>query len=408
MTYEEMVASELPRDEELGASSLQELPPVLIAIDDAETMMPGLGISVTDLADPILETLEGAGIGIQQPGTPCANPAKPTLTVHGEGRLLANGSAQFSVFLELKQQVLTASAHQRFVTAITWRTGVTNYVCAASAVRERIREVVATHATAFCADFRSQNAPAPGTSQAIPKEMTYEEMVALSAATQVSPPKPFSGLPNDRGLALARKIVGLSPNLRDAILKQFNLPENFADLSEDDQVAAIHENASTATFNTRSNVPPAPADYTWQPFAFQSDRDNEEENSESETENDDQNNSPLVAPAWSYRLLPAVPSFAPPPAVLNYGPLIPRGPIDMYPEDYAIGPLSLYAPAKPPVSQPKDWSNPFRPYNPYVTQNGSYYGQLNQYGIPKTVYVHPYLHQNGTYVRDHYRSLPRR
>jgi len=39
--------------------------------------------------------------------------------------------------------------------------------------------------------------------------------------------------------------------------------------------------------------------------------------------------------------------------------------------------------------------------------NTSYYGELNQYGIPKTVPVQGYYRKDGTYVQPHYRGLPR-
>lgn len=42
-----------------------------------------------------------------------------------------------------------------------------------------------------------------------------------------------------------------------------------------------------------------------------------------------------------------------------------------------------------------------------VAENGSYYGQLNRSGIPKTVHVRGYFRRDGTYVRGHYRSPPR-
>jgi hypothetical protein len=45
---------------------------------------------------------------------------------------------------------------------------------------------------------------------------------------------------------------------------------------------------------------------------------------------------------------------------------------------------------------------------PFVAENGSYYGQPNQYGVPKTVPVQGYFRKDGTYVRGHYRSAPRR
>jgi hypothetical protein len=45
---------------------------------------------------------------------------------------------------------------------------------------------------------------------------------------------------------------------------------------------------------------------------------------------------------------------------------------------------------------------------PSVGENGSYYGEPNAYGVPKTVYVNGYYRSDGTYVRSHFRSSPRR
>jgi hypothetical protein len=42
-----------------------------------------------------------------------------------------------------------------------------------------------------------------------------------------------------------------------------------------------------------------------------------------------------------------------------------------------------------------------------VAENGSYHGEPNQYGVPKTVHVRGYYRKDGTYVRGHYRSRPR-
>jgi hypothetical protein len=39
-------------------------------------------------------------------------------------------------------------------------------------------------------------------------------------------------------------------------------------------------------------------------------------------------------------------------------------------------------------------------------ENGSYYGEPNANGVPKTVHVNGYYRSNGTYVRGHYRSAP--
>lgn len=41
-----------------------------------------------------------------------------------------------------------------------------------------------------------------------------------------------------------------------------------------------------------------------------------------------------------------------------------------------------------------------------VAENGSYYGELNKNGVPKTVPVRGYYRRDGTYVRGHYRSPP--
>ena len=43
---------------------------------------------------------------------------------------------------------------------------------------------------------------------------------------------------------------------------------------------------------------------------------------------------------------------------------------------------------------------------PPVGENGSYYGELNKNGVPKTVHVSGYYRRDGTYVRGHYRSAP--
>jgi hypothetical protein len=41
-----------------------------------------------------------------------------------------------------------------------------------------------------------------------------------------------------------------------------------------------------------------------------------------------------------------------------------------------------------------------------VAENGSYYGEPNRNGVPKTVSVHGYTKSNGTYVQGYYRSAP--
>lgn len=48
-------------------------------------------------------------------------------------------------------------------------------------------------------------------------------------------------------------------------------------------------------------------------------------------------------------------------------------------------------------------------YKPPVAENGSYYGEISpNTGRPKTVHVRGYYRRDGTYVRGHYRSSPRR
>jgi hypothetical protein len=45
---------------------------------------------------------------------------------------------------------------------------------------------------------------------------------------------------------------------------------------------------------------------------------------------------------------------------------------------------------------------------PWVAENASYYGQISeQTGRPKTVYIGGYYREDGTYVREHFRSPPR-
>lgn len=50
--------------------------------------------------------------------------------------------------------------------------------------------------------------------------------------------------------------------------------------------------------------------------------------------------------------------------------------------------------------------NPPSALTPGVAENGSYYGEPNKNGVPKTVHVDGYYRKNGTYVRGHYRSAP--
>jgi len=56
------------------------------------------------------------------------------------------------------------------------------------------------------------------------------------------------------------------------------------------------------------------------------------------------------------------------------------------------------------ASDPQEGQSNGRP--PFIAENDSYYGQLNDNGIPKTVFVSGYYRKDGTYVRSHYRSPP--
>jgi hypothetical protein len=48
-------------------------------------------------------------------------------------------------------------------------------------------------------------------------------------------------------------------------------------------------------------------------------------------------------------------------------------------------------------------------WSPHIAENGSFYGEISKTtGRPKTVYVQGYYRKDGTYVRGHYRSKPRR
>jgi hypothetical protein len=46
-------------------------------------------------------------------------------------------------------------------------------------------------------------------------------------------------------------------------------------------------------------------------------------------------------------------------------------------------------------------------YTPLIAENRSYYGELNQEGRPKTVYVKGYHREDGSNVRTHFRAMPR-
>jgi hypothetical protein len=54
-------------------------------------------------------------------------------------------------------------------------------------------------------------------------------------------------------------------------------------------------------------------------------------------------------------------------------------------------------------------SAPSTAINPVVAENGSYKGEISEAtGRPKDVYVNGYYRKDGTYVRGHYRSAPRK
>ncbi len=75
----------------------------------------------------------------------------------------------------------------------------------------------------------------------------------------------------------------------------------------------------------------------------------------------------------------------------------------------------LYVPGLGNISKPAYSSSAGPAYEPAivlppgygaVAENGSYYGQPNVNGLPKTVAVSGYYRKDGTYVRGHYRSAP--
>jgi hypothetical protein len=77
------------------------------------------------------------------------------------------------------------------------------------------------------------------------------------------------------------------------------------------------------------------------------------------------------------------------------------------------GPMTAAgAVAPPPVAQPgwtqRQAAKPVLTFPSGVAENGSYFGEPNQYGVPKTVHVNHYFRSDGTYVRSHYRSPPHR
>ena len=75
----------------------------------------------------------------------------------------------------------------------------------------------------------------------------------------------------------------------------------------------------------------------------------------------------------------------------------------------------LYVPGLGNISKPAYFSSSGAAYEPAivlppgygaVAENGSYYGQPNVNGVPKTLAVNGYYRKDGTYVRGYYRSSP--
>jgi hypothetical protein len=72
-------------------------------------------------------------------------------------------------------------------------------------------------------------------------------------------------------------------------------------------------------------------------------------------------------------------------------------------------PLSGTSTYSPPAYTPPAYDPPRTIYSPPVAENGSYYGESSPAtGRRKTVHVEGYYRRDGTYVRGHYRSTPRR
>jgi len=68
-----------------------------------------------------------------------------------------------------------------------------------------------------------------------------------------------------------------------------------------------------------------------------------------------------------------------------------------------------YTTSSRPTESPSYYIPPRSSYNPPVAENGSYYGEISERtGRPKTVHISGYYRRDGTYVREHYRSSPRR
>ncbi len=102
--------------------------------------------------------------------------------------------------------------------------------------------------------------------------------------------------------------------------------------------------------------------------------------------------SPQVSSApVSYYEAPAAVTAANP----YYVPVFVPGVITAPQSVYGSTAVTAYEPAVQPT-----------PVYGAVAENGSYYGQPNVNGVPKTVAVGGYYRKDGTYVRGHYRSAP--
>ena len=66
----------------------------------------------------------------------------------------------------------------------------------------------------------------------------------------------------------------------------------------------------------------------------------------------------------------------------------------------------VYPGAAPAYAQPNPGPTRTLHTGSAIAENGSYHGEPNKVGIPKTVRVRGYYRKDGTYVQGHYRSRP--
>jgi hypothetical protein len=102
----------------------------------------------------------------------------------------------------------------------------------------------------------------------------------------------------------------------------------------------------------------------------------------------------------------------PQPTVTQVAPANPApvAPAYQYPS-YTQPAAPLVTPTPTPAPSPSFTlpSLPKTAEHPLVAENGSSYGEISKdTGRPKDVYVNGYYRKDGTYVRGHYRSSPRR